>query len=293
MEMKNILITGGSGFIGKNLKEFLLDKYNLFYPTHRELDLLDTEKVYDFVTEKKIDIIIHAAVHVPMFNGKDNEYDNDMKMFMNLYSLNDKVEKIIYFGSGAEYDKRYDISMVTEDLIGKNMPVSDYGRAKYDMNTIARNSDNVYNLRLFGIYGKYELWEIKFLSNLICKALYDLPLTIRMDCYFDFLYIDDLSRIVEWFIENKPLYHDYNVCYGTQYKLTEFAEMILKTVKKELPIILLSGEKNKDYSASNRRLLKEIGNVQIAPIKKSLRDLNEYYKNNLDLIDYNILRNSR
>ena len=39
--MKNILITGGSGFIGKNLREQLQGKYNIYAPSHSELELLD------------------------------------------------------------------------------------------------------------------------------------------------------------------------------------------------------------------------------------------------------------
>ncbi len=291
--MKRILLTGASGFIGRNLKEHLSDRYLIFSPSHKQLDLLKEKNVREYVLSNQIDTVIHAAVHVPMFNGPEDEYENDMKMFHNLYEMHENFDKIIYFGSGAEYDKRYDISMVKEEQIGEHIPVSDYGRAKFDMNQIARGSDNIYNLRLFGIFGKYELWQIKFLSNIICKALYDLPLTIRKDCYFDYLYIDDLVRIVEWFIENQPKHHDYNTCSGRQYQLSEFADMVLEVCGKDLPVILLNEDRNLNYSASNERLMKEIEGFEVEDIRDSLRDLAEYYRNKLDEIDYNILKDSR
>ena len=122
--MKNILITGGKGFIGRNLQEGLNGKYGIYAPGHQELDALDFCSLQRFVTEYRIDVIIHAAIHVPMFNGPEHEMFNDMTMFWNLEKVSDRVEKIIYFGSGAEFDKRYDIRDATEEEIGRLENVS-------------------------------------------------------------------------------------------------------------------------------------------------------------------------
>lgn len=291
--MKKVLITGASGFIGRNLKEALADRYELFTPTHKELELTDFDALERYVREYHIEIIIHAAVHVPMINGVENEYFNDMKMFLNLEKISHSIEKLLYFGSGAEFDKRYNIRMVREEDFGRSIPTSEYGLAKYTMNVIARKSDNIYNLRLFGIFGKYELWSIKFLSNLCCKAVFNLPLTIRKDCYFDFLYIEDLPAIVEWFIENKPREHDYNVCMGKEYLLTELAEIVRLVSNKNLPLTVLNLERNLDYSASNERLTCEMHSFNLTSIEVALRKLYEYYYEHKDLIDLAVLSASK
>lgn len=291
--MKNILITGGSGFIGRNLIEGLSQSYNVFSPRHEDLELLDYDALLSYITANRIDVIIHAAIHVPQFHGAEKELFNDMQMFLNLEKVSVLVEKVIYFGSGAEYDKRLDIIDVKEEDFGKSIPNSDYGIGKYIMTKLARNSSNIYNLRLFGVFGKYELWQVKYLSNICCKAVFDLPLTIRKNCRFNFLWIDDLIWIVDWFLNNNPIYHDYNVCHDKNYLLSELAEMVTQISGKKLIIQMLSDERNMDYTACNQRLHNEIKNLTITPIKESLEELYYYYELNKTLIDYNVLSKTK
>ena len=66
--MRDILITGGTGFIGKNLVEELKIRYpksKIFYPSSEELDLTDSKKVNSFFKEIKkiaeISNIFHLA----------------------------------------------------------------------------------------------------------------------------------------------------------------------------------------------------------------------------------------
>jgi GDP-L-fucose synthase len=203
------------------------------------------------------------------------------------------VEKVLYFGSGAEYDKRRDIRHIREEEIGDCIPVSEYGLAKYTMNQLARASQNIYNLRLFGVFGRYELWAVKFLSNLCCKALFDLPLTVRSDCYFDFLFIDDLVEITKWFVAHTPLYHDYNICQGEDWLLTQLADKVRTVSRKDLPIILLSPERNRDYSGSNARFLAEYDGAPLTQMDNALQMLYGYYTGIKDIIDLGVLRESR
>src|SRR5664279_1529240 len=79
--MKNILITGGSGFIGRNLREGLSAKFNIYAPRHSELDICNANMLERYVLDNGIEAVIHTAVHVPMINGSEHEYENDMLMF--------------------------------------------------------------------------------------------------------------------------------------------------------------------------------------------------------------------
>ena len=288
--IKRILLTGAGhrGFVGRNLAEALKEKYELCTPASKELDLRDYEATARYIDKQKIDAVIHASSSI------ENTLDSDLKMYFNLEKLSRDLDRMIYFGSGAEFDKRFDIVMASEDDIGKRIPADGYGFAKYIMSTHARLSKNIYCLRLFGIFGKYENWTYKFISNICCKTVFDLPLTIRRECKFDYIYIDDLPDVVEWFLENNAKYHDYNFTYGSPVLLTELAEMTLRAAGKKLEVIMLNPDGfNNEYTSSNKRLTSEVSFFRPTRLDIAVEKLYKYYVDNKDSIDYKILEQTR
>src|SRR3990167_8738708 len=265
--MKKILITGASGFIGRNLKEGLENEFNVYAPSSKELDLLNTEKLKKYLKEHKFDVVIHAATHnAARVSDKDlsQVFKNNLLMFFNLARLNSLYGRMFYFGSGAEYDKRYPIVKAREIDFDKRIPVDDYGFSKYIMAKYIKNVDNVYDLRLFGVFGKYEDWRIRFISNAICRVIYDMNITISKNVYFDYLYMGDLIKIVKYFIDKK--------------KIKELS-------KKKSEVRVAKEGLGKEYSGDNSRLLKEIGEFKFTPLDESIRELYKWYfekKNKLD-----------
>src|SRR3989338_11686259 len=154
--MKRILITGARGFIGRNLYDFLSSRQKLFVPGHQELDFTDGEKVSDYILQNRIQVVINCAV--------TNNFELNLRMFFNIYRCRDIVEKVIHFGSGAEYDKARDIVRINESEFGKRIPKDNYGFYKYICSQFILGSENMVCLRLFGVYGKYEDYMFKFIS---------------------------------------------------------------------------------------------------------------------------------
>jgi len=279
-----ILLTGGSGFIGRNILEYLGQKYTVLAPTHDELDILNHFLVDDFIKNNKIDIIIHLAV------GRGNTVFKDtLRMFVNIVKNSDKVEKIIIFGSGAEYNKKRNLIEVTEDKIGKYIPEDNYGLAKYFSNEVIKGLKNVVNLRLFGVFGKYEGYRFKFISNSIVKALLDLNIEIAQDVIFDYLYIDDLVHILQHFIENDFEYSDYNITPTESVSLIEITEIIREITKNKSEVVILNDGKNYQYTASNRRLMEFVGDFTFTPYEESISQLINFYNQDIEKLDKNLI----
>lgn len=288
--MLKIVILGGSGFIGKNLTEFFREKkgYELFVPTKKEVDVLDKEKVERYLKKYLPDIIIHAAIHNP---GKDRTKDAskileyDLRMFHNLACYSELYGKMLYIGSGAEYDKSSDIIQVNEEEIEKKIPLSPYGLAKYTINQLIRKSDNIYNMRVFGLYGPYENWKTTFISGACCKAVKEIPLSIRQNVLFDYMWIEDFERIVEWFVRNTPLYHDYNVVSGKPIDLLSVANMVNEISKKHLPIFVCKEGMANEYTASNTRLVAEMGEIPFTEHRTAINKLYQWYVCHQEVIE--------
>ena len=107
----NILITGANGFIGRNLHKRLKENNNVFHTSRDNLNILDKSKVDEFFKINNIDIVIHTAVS----GGRRTKIDTvqclieNLIMFDNLARNKERFKNLIHFGSGAEFDRRYDI----------------------------------------------------------------------------------------------------------------------------------------------------------------------------------------
>lgn len=286
--MKKILLTGANGFIGKNLRERLEKEYTIRVPVRGELNLLDTKQVEDFLQGHSFDIVIHAANTNDTRNTNVTGYDSldgNLRMFFNLERCKGYYGKMYYFGSGAEYDMEHYIPNMREDYFGTHIPRDPYGFSKYVMSKACSRIDNIYDLRLFGVYGKYEEWERRFISNAICRALMGKDITIRQNVHFDYLWINDLCDLMEWFIEHTPRHKHYNVCRGSRVDLYSLACMVKEILNVDCDIIVGADGWKPEYTGNNERLMEEIGKYQFTGYRESIMELCDYYKKNINLID--------
>lgn len=293
--MKRILLTGAGprGFIGRNIAPVLGERYELFTPSSRELDLCDYEALARYIDGNRIDTVIHGAAQSVIHTGPEGALLHDLQMFFNIDKLSGQLDRVLFFGSGAAFDKRLPMDMIREEELGRAIPDWYYGLEKYIMAMHARHSQNIYDLRLFGIFGKYEHWQSKFISNLCCKAVYGLPLTVRQNCMFDFLFIEDLPAIVEWFLEHEPRYHDYNVCTGQPIDLVTIAETVREVSGKDLPVVVAKEGWNLAYTADNSRLTAEMGQIELHDMKSAVEKLYAFYDGHRDDIPYEELKQTR
>ena len=208
-------------------------------------------------------------------------------MYFNIERCSSSFGKLICIGSGAEYDMKNYIPKMKEDYFGKYVPSDLYGFSKYviakDIESLHRN---IYNLRVFGIYGKYEDYKRRFISNNICRLLCGLNISINKNAHFDYLYVNDFSKIVEIFINNNAARRTYNVCTGSTIDFISLAKIINEIDGRNLPINIKEKGINPEYSGDNKQLMDEFKEITFTSPEKAINELYHWYKNSSNL-DFN------
>lgn len=282
--MKNILLLGGNGFIGKNIREsYLKDKYNIVSPSSKELNLLDQDSVINYFGDKDFDVVIYSVVKAGKLNTdnpnniyfeNNDVYTDNIRMFFNLVrNASGKFKKFINIGSGSCYNKGRNLNKVAESELYKlgNMPDDEHGSYKYMINKYIREHENMVDLILFGVFGKYEE-SMRFPTSTIKKCVNNEDIIINNDRVMDFLYIDDLMPVLEYFIDNNNEHTVYNVTPDESTSIVRLSK-IIKEVANSRSNVLCNSCNNSEYSGSNKRLTEEIPNLKFTNIYEAIEDL--------------------
>lgn len=283
-----ILIIGANGFIGKHLHEYWIknSSYELLIPNSKILNIADESSVDSYIDTMKPDVIINCANRGGgRDSGNGNIVHENLRMFFNIVKHSNKVSKIIHFGSGAEYSKHKPIVDSKEEDADTAMPLDEYGFYKSVCSKFIEKSDNNLNLRIFGCYGEYENYEFKFISNAIVKNLLHLPITINKNVFFDYIYINDLVKIVDYFLQNDTKYKIYNVTSGKKIDLISLAGLINETADFISEIKVINVGLNHEYTSDNTRLIDEIGEFAFTSHREAIIQMRSYYASILDSID--------
>ena len=271
---EKILITGANGFIGSALKVFLSNEYNVIACGRKDLNLLDREEVHNCLKTQKFDIIIHTATYdaAPEFSTKnpDKVLEYNLRMFDNLSQCSSDYGAMFYFGSGAEHRRE-----------------NQYGLSKYAMDQIAQNKDNVYNLRLYSVYGVGTDWRYRFINNACAKVSLGMPIKIPKINQCDYLNVVDLCKIVKFYMHNfKNIPKSCDMCSGDVFTPEKIVE-IINEVKPVLDV-QYHDKVSPSVSRSKSSLQAYYGDpafvaslpVTLTPMRQGVRELLDFYKSN-------------
>jgi GDP-L-fucose synthase len=218
----NILITGGRGFIATHLTDYLKDQHTIYSPSRSELDCLDKSSVDRFFDQHTIDAVIHTAL-----TGRENLFSIDtqylvdsLSMWRNLYDNRHRFKQLIQFGSAYELDLSIPNASVSLADVCNTLPKYSYGYAKNIMARICADTENFYTLRLFGNF-HYTEKDFRFFKKLYTSDNF----VINEDKYFDYFYLRDVLKVVEFVINEKPKDRDINLVYKEKYLLSNQVAM--------------------------------------------------------------------
>ena len=287
-----ILITGGSGFIGRNLAGELGRTHQIAEPCRPELNLLDAAAVRAYVERGGFDVIIHAAgARSNRLLGRPPDLlEQNCRMFFNLARNAHAFGRMLFLSSGAVYDRAQPMRRISEEAYDARVPAEPYGFSKYLCARAIDALERVYELRLFGVFGPYEDWRVRFLSNACCRAVWDLPVVLRQNVCFDYLDVEDLGRILERLLQANLSHRHYNACTGRSYDLRTLAAKVVAASRKPLEILVRNEGLGGEYSGDNTRLMSEIPDFRFREIDDSITRLYRWYEERKPSIDPALLR---
>jgi len=287
-----VLVTGATGFIGRNVAERFSANHQVTMPARRELNLLDGAAVRSYLEKRRFDAVIHAATERSnrAVGSAPDLFVRNCRMFFNLVRNQHAFGRMIFLSSGAVYDRACVPPLVTEEQFDERVPSDDYGFSKYVCAKSIRGDQEIYELRLFGVFGPYEDWRVRFLSNACCRAVWDLPVVIRQNVYFDYLDVSDLVRVLDHFLTGTFRYRQYNVATGCPVDLKTLAAEVIEVSGKPLEVVVRKEGLDSEYTAANRRLMSEIPVFRFRERKESIARLYEWYGSQKTGIDPTLLR---
>ena len=117
-----------------------------------------------------------------------------------------------------------------------------------------------------------------------------MPITIRQNVNFSWIYVEDFLNILEYFLTHTPKKSIYNITPPSTSDLVSIAHLINSNSDFSSEICIENEGLNLEYSGNNTQLMKEKGDVSFTPMNTAIKDLIEYYKTILPTIDPEIIR---
>lgn len=249
--MKNkFLVSGATGFVGKNLKAYLNKKNIKVIGVSREENLIEgivSYKNCDISLFSNSEAFIHLAGKAHDLRkvvSADEYYEANTYLTINLFDkfLNSDCKVFVYLSSVKAVADRVDGFLTEKDIPN---PITAYGKSKlkaeeYILSKVISKEKRVYILRPCMIHGPNNKGNLNLLYQIIQKRIpYPLGKYINKR---SFLSIENLCFIIEKLVEYVPNSGVYNVADNDVISTKELVKLIGKASNKR--VLILNINKN-------------------------------------------------
>lgn len=312
--MKNILLLGGTGFIGKNIIEFYSNdpRVNLVVlaRNHNSIDLKDFNSkeiiikigsisdhnlIKNLITDCQINVIIHLVSGLIPSSSLDTFYESMADIVIPTFKLidfiSDKNIKFVFFSSGGTiYGEAKGVITESNNL----NPINNYGFSKLIIENYIRLKSNTSLLKYIilrpsNVFGKHQRFDRNqgFISIAISKIYQEIPIEIWGDgnTVRDYIHINDVVKILEKLLSNNVLNETFNLSTGEGRSLLDIIEIIENHINIKAALSF-KNKRNVDANAvilDNSSLLKSI-NHEFVDIDKGIKSQIRLVVNKLNYV---------
>ncbi|MDA9362193.1 dTDP-glucose 4,6-dehydratase [Flavobacteriaceae bacterium] len=270
--MKNILITGGAGFIGSHLVKLLVNKYPNYHIVNMDVltyagnlenlkdiqdkenytfvkcNICDIEKVKQVFKEYQIDGVIHLAAESHVDRSIKNPFSFAQTNVMGTLSLlqgakgywnENFTDKLFYHVSTDEvYGSLGQEGFFTEETAYD--PHSPYAASKASSDHFVRAFADTYGMptvisNCSNNYGSHQFPEKLiplFINNIVNNK--PLPIYGKGENVRDWLFVDDHARAIDIIFHKGKFGETYNIGGFNEWKNIDLIKVMIKTVDRLL-----------------------------------------------------------
>jgi dTDP-glucose 4,6-dehydratase len=270
--MRNILVTGGAGFIGSHLVRLLVNKYPNYHIINMDVltyagnlenlkdieykenytfvkcDICDVEKVNQVFKKHQIDSVIHLAAESHVDRSIKDPFSFAQTNVMGTLSLLQAAKEswngnfsnhLFYHVSTDEvYGSLGEEGFFTEETAYD--PHSPYSASKASSDHFVRAFADTYGLptvisNCSNNYGSYQFTEKLiplFINNIVNNK--PLPVYGKGENVRDWLFVDDHVRAIDVIFHKGKLGETYNIGGFNEWKNIDLIKVMIKTVDRLL-----------------------------------------------------------